>query len=245
MHHDDRSPHGGRAVVVRPGQAIQQPAAQRHRALATPRLHLAPLDLSDLEELWALHSDPALFTADSTASLTDRAQMRTVLAAWCEHWDHQGFGYRALRRRGDEGVGHGPVLGVAGLTELSRAGAPPVLSVYYRLAQHAQGRGLAHEALTAILSDAEQDPRTAGRSAHIITDLQNAPSLRLAARLGFTALGDEQVAALGLRDVAGSRAVLRRVLAASAARRGGDPPSEEPSRGDQISEHPRHEGSLR
>lgn len=179
------------------GAVIPSPDGD-HRAvvmpeLSTARLHLAPVAEEDLEELFALHSDPRAFAEDVTDPVTDRAQMRWVLARWRESWERHGLGYLTVRADRPSALRDG-LLGVVGLTPLEddpadgRAGTMggpvvPSLSAYWRLAPAETGHGLATEAMRAVLSH----PRLGGRGTELVavTAARNRPSRALAARLGF------------------------------------------------------------
>lgn len=177
--------------------------------ILTARLRLAPVEEADEAELFALHSDPRAFAEDSTQPLTDPAQMRWVLAQWRESWARHGLGHLTIRARRDpqnEGGADLPVglLGVVGLAPLVGEGSgdgedgseAAVLSAYWRLSPAATSRGIATEAMRAVL--ARLAPPSASPSADgprpgaagppeivAITAGTNRPSLALAARLGF------------------------------------------------------------
>ena len=165
--------------------------------LRTERLLLAPVAESDLEELFALHANPLAFADDLTEPLTDREQMRWVLQQWIQAWKQHGIGYLTVRadtagsawaRTAAEDTVAGaltvrdPLLGVVGLTPLALEGEQ-VLSAYWRLDPAVTGRGIATEAVRAVLAD----PRLGARDQKVIavTAAGNRPSLALAARLGF------------------------------------------------------------
>lgn len=183
------SPDDDRRAVVMPGVGGLD--------LSTARLHLAPVAEEDLDELFALHADPRAFSEDATTPLTEAAQMRWVLARWRESWDRHGLGYLTLRARRstaadeDESAAraHGTgavlptgLLGVVGLTPVSEESVA-VLSAYWRLAPAVTGRGVAREAMCAVL----EHPRLGARGEEIVavTAAGNAASRALAARLGF------------------------------------------------------------
>lgn len=172
------SPDGDRrAVVVPPRRTLPR--------MRTARLVLTPVRANDLDALFALHSDPRAFERDSTPPLRQRAQMRHVLVQWCRAWVEHGQGYFAVRAREDlarETPLPTGLLGVVGLTVLpTEEGAP--LSAYWRLRPEVTGRGVAYEAMRAVLAD----PRCGapGREVIAVTAARNLPSRTLAARLGF------------------------------------------------------------
>lgn len=82
-----------------PGAAEPGAAASDGTVLTTARLRLSPVAAHELEELFALHADPRAFAEDATAPLTEKEQMRWVLAQWRESWDRHGVGYLSLRAR--------------------------------------------------------------------------------------------------------------------------------------------------
>ena len=199
------SSDGDRRAAVVPGPARCE--------LRTARLRLAPVAEHELDELLALHADPRAFSEDLTEPVTDRARMRWVLGRWRESWDRHGLGYLTVRARqaadGADGagavaagaaVGHrsGPpshdapaplptgLLGVVGLTPLALEDGT-VLSAYWRLAPAATGRGVASEAMRAVLAHPQLGGRAAGSGREIVavTAAGNGPSRTLAARLGF------------------------------------------------------------
>lgn len=201
-------------------------AGRRDGEILTERLRLIPVAEADEAELFALHSDPRAFVEDSTDPLTDPAQMRWVLAQWRRSRARHGLGHLAVRAREGADLPVG-LLGVVGLVPLSGDGeaggadrvtdpdsgrgpgggprGATVLSAYWRLAPEVTGRGVATEAMRAVLEalpaqvlravpapdgSAAQDERPTSHSgaAHevvAITARGNAPSLALAARLGF------------------------------------------------------------
>lgn len=195
------SPDGDRRAVVMSGSAGRQPGGpgstgpeQSADGLLTARLRLTPVADDDFEDLFALHTDPRAFAEDSTAPLSDRDQMRWVLTQWIAGWQRHGRGYfsvRALdsgRARDEGGTRHAsPVLpsgllGVVGLSTLESEGQP-LLSAYWRLDPAVMGRGVASEAMSAVLADPRCGPQ--GREVVAVTAARNLPSRSLAARLGF------------------------------------------------------------
>lgn len=165
--------------------------------LVTARLRLDPVGWDDLAELLALHRDPRVFTADSTAPVETAAQMRWVLGQWITCWERHGTGYLTVRARGggegtDGPLGHLPegLLGVVGIS-LLRTDAGAQRSAYWRLAPSAQGRGVAAEAMRAVLAH----PTLGGaRRVIAVTATGNAPSRALAERLGFRLAQPEELA---------------------------------------------------
>ena len=163
------------------------PSGREVGRIRTERLRLAPVTEADEAELYVLHSDPRAFVEDSTDPLTDRAQMRWVLAQWRESWARHGLGHLTVRAR--EGADlPGGLLGVVGLVPLAGATtASPsgtVLSAYWRLHPEATGLGIATEAMRAVLAQARPDA-SGPPEIVAITARGNTASLALASRLGF------------------------------------------------------------
>nr|WP_245823012.1 GNAT family N-acetyltransferase [Brachybacterium avium] len=149
-----------------------------------------------------MHADPGAFAEDLTEPLSDRAQMRWVLGRWRESWAEHGLGYLSIRahRPAHEIAGDGPppgsaplpqgLLGVVGLTPLTTADRP-ALSAYWRLSPAATGRGVATEAMRAVLAHPQLGGRDGdgdgdgGAEIIAVTALANRASLALALRLGF------------------------------------------------------------
>ncbi|MGP5260074.1 GNAT family N-acetyltransferase [Brachybacterium paraconglomeratum] len=213
-------------------------AGRRDGEILTERLRLTPVAEADEVELFALHSDPRAFVEDSTDPLTDPAQMRWVLAQWRESWERHGAGHLTVRAREGADLPVG-LLGVVGLVPFARdvdratdarrahdpapgaadgsgattaAPARTMLSAYWRLSPEVTGRGVATEAMRAVLealpAGARRGPHAAGSDTCThdgraldngtapddgtapfdivaITDRGNTASLALAARLGF------------------------------------------------------------
>ncbi|MEO2095961.1 MAG: GNAT family protein [Brachybacterium sp.] len=160
--------------------------------ILTERLRLTPVADADEAELFTLHSDPRAFVEDSTDPLTDPAQMRWVLAQWRESWERHGAGHLTVRAREGADLPVG-LLGVVGLVPLARdvdratdarrthgpapgaadgsgattaAPARTMLSAYWRLSPEVTGRGVATEAMRAVLealpAGARRGPHAAG-----------------------------------------------------------------------------------
>lgn len=93
-------------------------------------------------------------------------------------WQALGYGYFVITERQT-----GAIIGEVGLADFQRDCTPPITDpeAGWVLLPQYHGRGLAREALTALLAWSDQTmPRTV-----CMIDLENAPSLRLAAALGY------------------------------------------------------------
>ncbi|UXN73308.1 GNAT family N-acetyltransferase [Devosia sp. A8/3-2] len=100
-------------------------------------------------------------------------------SAYAGHWQLLGYGYFLVTERET-----GAVIGEFGLADLHRDVTPPLgdtPEAGWVMLPHYQGRGLAQEALSAVLSWADQTmPRTV-----CMIHPDNTPSLRLANKLGY------------------------------------------------------------
>ncbi len=108
--------------------------------LRTARLLMTPVAGSDMTDLWAIKSDPAVFAVMS-GGVRDHAQAAQDLADNVVAWGRYGFGIWTLREAGR-------FVGIAGLEH--RADGRGV-ALRFALWPEAQGRGLAKEAAFAAL----------------------------------------------------------------------------------------------
>ena len=150
--------------------------------LETPRLRLRAYRLDDFEAYAALWAEPAVVRFIGGLPLSREA-------AWIRFlrqigvWHHLGFGFFAL-----EDKASGALVGEAGFHDLHRAIEPSIertMEAGWGLTGPMQGRGLAEEAMRAALAWGEEHG-TGSRFTCIIHS-DNAASLHLAGKLGFTA----------------------------------------------------------
>jgi len=166
------------------------PVAREHPAeLRTARLRLRPYTSSDFEwifrelvldpavvQLWDDYADPALTEADK------RTMAEHDLGSWIEEGIAAGYPTWVLEAV-DPTVGReGEVVGVSGVFPPQNEWGPePELGCLLAARHH--GRGLATEALRAVIADAE---RRLGIPALVgIVDQRNVPSIRLVEKCGF------------------------------------------------------------
>lgn len=147
-------------------------------ALDTTRLTLRPHTLADAADCAALWADPKV-TRYIGGRPSTPAESWGRLLRYAGLWSLLGYGYWAVRERTT-----GRYVGEVGLADFRRELTPALTlpEAGWVLAPWAQGQGFASEALRAALAWA--DARGHDRQACLI-DPQNAPSLRLAQRLGF------------------------------------------------------------
>ena len=147
--------------------------------LVTERLTLAPVALSDLDDLVALWGDPAFATAIFPAALSSEDVWFRLLRD-IGHWEALGYGNWAIRE-----TATGAYVGSVGVLDYRRIMTPafdaPELG--WGVAPRFQGKGMAFEALSAALAwcdDALNAPRTV-----CMISPDNAPSHALAKRAGY------------------------------------------------------------
>jgi RimJ/RimL family protein N-acetyltransferase len=150
----------------------------------TARLRLRPHRLEDFEPWFAMFQDRSLFRFIHAPAPT-REDAWNRLLRYAGHWALLGYGLFAVFDRAD-----GAFLGEVGLADFHRALGPDfdgVPEAAWILTAAAQGRGLALEAVSAAhewLDGAKAPARTV-----CLISPENAPSLRLADRLGYVAFG--------------------------------------------------------
>ena len=146
--------------------------------IETPRLILRGHRLSDVEDSYAMWSDPTTTRHIGGKPFT-REEVWSRHLRYVGHWAIASYGIWHIRERGTDRF-----VGEAGIADFRRDlaysfdGAPEAAWV---LAPWAHGHGFATEAMSAVLAwSAAAHPRTV-----CIIDIDNAPSLRVAARLGY------------------------------------------------------------
>jgi RimJ/RimL family protein N-acetyltransferase len=147
--------------------------------LITDRLTLAPVQLSDLDDLVALWGDPAFATAIFPAALSSEDVWYRLLRD-IGHWEALGHGNWTIRE-----TATGAYVGSVGVLDYRRRLDPPfdAPELGWGVAPRFQGKGLAFEALSAALAWCD-DTLNAGRTVCMISP-DNAPSHALAARAGY------------------------------------------------------------
>lgn len=156
------------------GSAAAAPLIQTERLVL--RGHAAA-DLAQVRETW---SDPEVVRFIGGRACTEEEAWHRLLR-YAGHWPLLGFGFWRIGDRASDRY-----LGDIGFFDGRRGlGAPfdDAPEVGWTLAAHAHGRGLASEALAAVLAWGDAHlPH--GRTVCMI-DPENAPSFRLAARHGY------------------------------------------------------------
>lgn len=147
--------------------------------LSTDRLILTPPAPADLDDLAALNADPAVM-GPIGAAVQSREQSWHRLLRYVGQWHLLGYGHWMVRE-----AATGRFLGAVGLMDSRRDSEPSfegVVEAGWAFMPAAHGKGHAGEAGAAMLDWA--DARRIVRTMCIVAP-DNAPSLRLAARLGY------------------------------------------------------------
>ncbi|MCA1297882.1 GNAT family N-acetyltransferase [Stappia indica] len=148
--------------------------------LTTARLRLRAHRIEDFEECAALWADLAV-VRHITGAPSTREQSWNRLLRYAGHWAHLGFGYWAIEERAT-----GLYVGEAGFADYHRDIVPSLegcAEMGWLIAPRWQGRGLATEAVSAMLDWGDQNLPRDTIACMIAPD--NTPSVRVAGRVGF------------------------------------------------------------
>ncbi|WP_254627574.1 GNAT family N-acetyltransferase [Myxococcus sp. CA040A] len=144
----------------------------------TERLLLRPFRETDLDAVFTLHGDPETSRFNPSGPLRSLDAAKELLALWLSDWAKHGVGYWAVEQRETPGV----VVGVCGVRHKLFEGRT-VLNLAYRFAPRTQGLGYATEAARVAVEKARRHLPDVPLVA--IIHPENAPSLRVAERLGL------------------------------------------------------------
>jgi len=150
-------------------------------SLDTERLILRGHALSDFADSLAMWSDPLVTRFIGGGRPSTEEEVWTRLLRYVGHWALLGFGYWAVREKAS-----GKFVGEVGFADLKREISPSIKGTPetgWVLSPSAHGRGLATEAVRAILAWAEthfEAPRTV-----CLIALDNLPSIRVAHKVGY------------------------------------------------------------
>jgi len=124
------------------------------RHLATARLRLDAVVADDLDEHFALLSDPGTWAHLPSGRHTSAERTLQAIRHSLGHWERDGLGYWTARLRADlpgTELRAGEVIGTGGCAV--RVGTA-WWNLYYRFTPSAWGRGLAAELVTAAIESA-------------------------------------------------------------------------------------------
>jgi ribosomal-protein-alanine N-acetyltransferase len=168
---------GGEAVAALSGN----PATGMVIA-ATKRLLLRPLHLGDADAMGRVFGDVEVMRYGD--GVKTPGWVRKWIAQWTDDlYDRWGFGMWAVVENPGTVNSGGAVLGYCGLSRFPERCAPGETELGYRLARAHWGRGFATEAGRAVRDYAFGTLRLPRLIALI--DPQNAPSIRVADKIGF------------------------------------------------------------
>jgi len=113
--------------------------------LLTARLRLRRPAPGDVEVVRRIHQDPAAVAHNPSDALAGRDAAEDLLRLWQIRWQRDGVGYWVVTGRTDPAV-----LGFCGVKPMRLAEAA-VLNLFYRFDPATWGRGIATEAVTAVV----------------------------------------------------------------------------------------------
>ncbi|MBB3228926.1 RimJ/RimL family protein N-acetyltransferase [Luteibacter sp. Sphag1AF] len=150
------------------------------RRITTQRLTLTPHELTDFDDSYSLFANEEV-TRYITGRPGTREEAWSRLLRYIGHWHSLGFGYWVIRER-DTGAFVGE-MGFARYERIIEPSFEGIPEIGWALLPAMQGKGYAHEALSAALAWADEawPERTTG----CIISPANEPSIRLASRHGY------------------------------------------------------------
>jgi ribosomal-protein-alanine N-acetyltransferase len=155
-----------------------------YEALTTARLRLDRLGGSDVDDVYAVFSDPETWRHFPEGCFTRRDQAVAVLDRSESSWAQAGLGQWAVRTAAAlDGLAVGTFVGTVSATWLDLGTGMAAWNLGYRLAPATWGRGLATEAAGAALAAAQSVSGTDPVTARALTS--NPASIRVLEHLGL------------------------------------------------------------
>lgn len=151
------------------------------QAIRTDRLLLTPAGPSEIEPMFALHSDPRVWSHLPSGRHADRTRTLAFLNAAAAQWRTDGLGYWVCRLA--EQVGDLPAGEVVGMGGCAVPAGQQRWNLYYRFRPEAQGFGLVGELCSAALRAARANDPDRAVTAFLLE--HNTASLRAAERAGL------------------------------------------------------------
>lgn len=145
-----------------------------HRHIDTDRLHLDAPTADDLPALFAIYSDPAVWTHIPTLRHTEVAETRRMLDGWIASWGRDGLGPWMVRAHDESAV-----LGHAGCSVRHDA----FWNLGYRFAADTHGHGYATEAAIAAVATARDVRPDLPVVAYLLE--HNVASMKVAEKVGL------------------------------------------------------------
>src|SRR5262245_46553463 len=147
--------------------------------IETERLRLRGHTVEDFEALAAMWGDPAVVRFISGKPFT-REESWARLLRYPGHWALMGYGFWAIEEKAG-----GAFIGEGGFADFKRDVDPPIEAPEqgWALAPAAHGKGYAFEAVSAMIGWGEG--HFARRDFACLISTENAPSLKLAGKVGY------------------------------------------------------------
>lgn len=146
--------------------------------LETERLIIKVPTLDDIEDLFAIHNDPANQLYNPKGPDTDIDKFTDGIKEWIKHHEQNGFGYYVLIDKSD-----GKTFGACGL-KFKTIENNTYLNIYYRINSNKTRKGFVKEAANEIIKYVNQI--TEGKYKLVAqTQYNNIPSIKTAESLGF------------------------------------------------------------
>lgn len=150
-------------------------ATPDRRHVRTGRLWLDVPVESDVDDLHAIHTDPAVWRHFPSGVFTEREQAGELVRESARQFAEHGLGLWSVREAPE-----GPVVGRAGCAVPA---GRPWWNLYYRLAPGVHGRGYASEVATASVAAAQEVAPERPVLAYLLE--HNVASRRTAERIGL------------------------------------------------------------
>lgn len=145
--------------------------------LETPRLILRRPVVTDIDIIYATHSDPRTLEHNPGDAVESREQAAERFERWDTQWSTAGFGYFSVDLRDT-----GDTIGFCGV-KLVRFHGQQVLNLFYRFDPRWWGQGYAGEAASVLADYIERELSHLPLIAKVRPD--NLASHRIVARLGL------------------------------------------------------------
>ncbi len=156
------------------GDAVEQ---LPHGELLSDRLSLRRPTTSDVDAIYAIHSDPLACLHNPSDALASRDEAERLFERWNSHWERFGYGYWVVRIHGAT-----EPIGFCGFKTVHFRGQE-TLNLFYRFKPASWGNGYASEAAKLVVHwAASQLP---GRPLIARVRPENVASQRVAARAGL------------------------------------------------------------
>jgi [ribosomal protein S5]-alanine N-acetyltransferase len=156
------------------GDAVEQ---LPHGALLSDRLSLRRPTTSDIDEIYAIHSDPRACFHNPSDALATRDDAERLFERWNDQWERFGYGYWVVcLRRSSEPIGF------CGLKTVEFR-ARQTLNLFYRFKPASWGNGYASEAARLVVDWATS--QLPGHPLIARVRPENIASQRVAARAGL------------------------------------------------------------